>query len=202
MNTAIDSVDKQLQKVEATIGTITEVYDANPSFNEYGSVPYHAAYNRYIKILATHLSVGDRGTDIAPLLLDTQTNTSDANYDEFSHSDYHIPGKHTPAERKSFTYSDLPYVHECDGPCSVEFRSPHDAFKEHRTECGTGDDIGIVSLLDIVKLRRRSVGEGCGHKYYKCPRSTRPQRCPKTQRSNLHQRLRSQRWNQRSLSGF
>ena len=55
------------------------------------------------------------------------------------------------------------------------FRSAEEAFSEHRTECGTGDDIGPVLLplgFDIAKideLARRSVGQGCGHVYYKCP---------------------------------
>ena len=65
--------------------------------------------------------------------------------------------------------NDLPKKYWCKGPCSIKFRSAEEAFYEHRTECGTGDDIGIVSTWDLAELQSRPIGQGCGHKYYKCP---------------------------------
>ncbi len=189
MNTAINAVDEQLKRVEAMIGTKNSVYITNPGVNQYGKVPYHDAYNRYIKIVATHLGY-------EPAWLDTENNTSDSNYDEFPHSDPYITGKYTPAQRVGFTYSDLPYTHECEGPCDVMFRSPHQALTAHRTVCGDGtrDDVDVVSAQSMTSggkypasmlphyeetggntmsvqdlLNNRTVEQGCGRSYYKCP---------------------------------
>ena len=156
MESAINAVDEQITEIEKAKVVYSEIYDDKPD-------TYNGAYERYLELLATH--TGFNAEDI-----DERVNTSDIDDDKFEHKISLTPThKHFGDERREFTYESLLSDQECDGPCNVMFRSPYKAFKAHRTECGTGDDIGIVSIWDIAELQSRPIGQGCGHKYYKCP---------------------------------
>ena len=76
---------------------------------------------------------------------------------------------------------DFEYLYECEGPCKVMFRTPYEAFAEHRTKWGTGADIDkevmdafsgadALTILAMIgqRLKNRSVQAGCGRSYYTC----------------------------------
>ena len=145
---------------------------------------YTTDYAAYLKIFAEHSGglVRFNGNGVTAVYsqdaLDMAVNSTPLQTKEWYHS-YERPYQNPPADPHSidprydkthWTLNDLPEDDFCDGPCSVKFRSAEEAFSAHPTECGTGDDIGFV-LDDVkkVKLRARPVGQGCGHKYYKCP---------------------------------
>ena len=150
---------------------------------------YISDYRAYLTLGAAHLP----GEDYVPLFAKVQQNAGQVGSHSFSvvstykhwHVKPQVPGHYT---WKTFG---LPNEYDCDGPCTDMFQSPHEAFTTHRPKCGDGtlqdvddefdkiideyakygpplepDDV-IYSIQDI--LDKRSVTEGCGRSYYKCP---------------------------------
>ena len=168
MGAALSAMDTARSNIDAAYNGGTMLIEVEGVETRQPTIGYEAQYTNYLEMARKHLKV-DRNW------LDSQVNTLNITR-PYYHDHHNSSGSGDEHVITRATYlshwqvkQDLEAKYKCKGPCSVKFRSPHDAFKAHRTECGTGDDIGIVSLLDIVKLRRRSVGQGCGHKYYKCP---------------------------------
>lgn len=149
---------------------------------------YSNDYRTYLTSGATHL-----GVDYMTLFDEVQKNAGEVGSHTFSVvSTYrHWPVKpEVPGHYTWKTYG-LPSDYECDGPCTDKFRSPHEALTAHQVTCGDGtvqdvddefsqiidkyDKYGppldpndmIYSIQDI--LDKRSVAQGCGRSYYKCP---------------------------------
>ena len=64
---------------------------------------------------------------------------------------------------------DLKEKHKCDGPCSVKFRSPHEAYTSHQKKCGSGTPLDPWSPGFQSSLALRDVDQGCGRQHYDCP---------------------------------
>ena len=135
---------------------------------------YTADYAAYLKILAEHSGglVRFNGNGVTAVYsqdaLDMAVNSTPRQTKYWYHS-YERPYQNPPAVPHSidpryakthWTLNDLPDDYRCYGPCSVMFRSAEEAFYEHRTECGTGDDIGIISALDLVRTSASSGWSG------------------------------------------
>ena len=174
------SRDEYLKAMQTTLSAMDTVLgDADAAYTV-----YTADYAAYLKILAEHSGglVRFNGNGVTAVYsqdaLDMAVNSTPRQTKYWYHS-YERPYQNPPADPHTidprydktthWTLNDLPKNYWCKGPCSVKFRSAEEAFYEHRTECGTGEDIGIVSTWDIAELQSRPIGQGCGHKYYKCP---------------------------------
>ncbi|MYI93213.1 hypothetical protein F4083_02660, partial [Candidatus Poribacteria bacterium] len=57
---------------------------------------------------------------------------------------------------------DFDYIYKCKGTCKVKFRTPWEAFNDHRAKCGTS----TRHYTDDLVLAHRSLAEGCGKIYY------------------------------------
>ncbi len=122
MEASIDAVANQLTVVEGAIVYYSEVYDDD-------STTYNGEYEKYLKMLAAH-------TGWTAQWIDNRVNTQDIDGDRFPHKGESESHKHFGDERKKFTYKDLPYIYECDGPfCSNMFRSPYKALTADKVRC-------------------------------------------------------------------
>ena len=174
------SRDEYVEAMQTTLSAMDTVLgDADAAYTV-----YKTDYAAYLKILAEHSGglVRFNGNSVTAVYsqdaLDMAVNSTPRQTKYWYHS-YERPYQNPPADPHTidprydktthWTLNDLPKNYWCKGPCSVKFRSAEEAFYEHRTECGTGEDIGIVSTWDIAELQSRPIGQGCGHKYYKCP---------------------------------
>ena len=189
METAINAVANQLGVVKDAIVYYSEVYDDDDK-------TYNGIYEKYLLKLSTH-------TGHSVPWIDERVNKHDIDSDTFPH--IQIEGKawtpthkHFGDERDGFSYEDLPYKYECDGPCQDMFRSPHQALIAHREKCGSGKNVDDEAMEEALKyagydlspdsyppdntsilatarvisaelLKGRSVDAGCGRFYYDCP---------------------------------
>ncbi len=164
------------------------VKDANNNtvFREKTLIGYKVQYRAYLTTCATHI-----GMDYDTLFQDVQTNSGKVDSHDFEEplSYYHYSEE--PVAKGTYDWEtwDLPKDYECEGPCTDMFRSPHEAFSAHRTECGTGDNVdkeyesssnreyvlgpgGLLVSVPILSkselLKKRKVDQGCGRPYYTC----------------------------------
>ena len=191
----VDAMGKVLSLMDAALIDVNTAYSMGgtlvlPATNTDGTLTggtmsvnvkgYVNNYKAYLSAGATHLP----GETYESLYPKVQQNAGSVDSHTFLVMKTY---KHYPHENVTTQYHDwkpfgLPNDHECDGPCSDMFRSPHEAFTAHRTKCGTGISIDIEILVaypgadDLTilaqigdRLKKRSVNQGCGRSYYKCP---------------------------------
>ena len=154
------------------------------------TVGYNPQYNAYLEAWASHslirLAAPNYVYDTKEKL-DAPVNMSDLGGGYYHTGESGSGTEHAILKRLTYKHWDnqptgygsydwntvaLPEDHECRGPCTVDFRSPHEAFDAHRKNCGTGDNVD--DLIDTFggliphELSIRTVEEGCGRPYYHC----------------------------------
>ncbi len=153
---------------------------------------YNPTYDDYIAMGAGHVD----GYSVSGLDSSVKMGKESGYYHQVMHiGDINSREDHVFAKFLAFSHwkvkPDLPTVHRCKGPCSDMFRTPYEALTSHQVTCGddTVQDVDdefseiidgytkygppldpnemIYSIQDI--LNKRSVTQGCGRSYYKCP---------------------------------
>ncbi len=153
---------------------------------------YDATYDDYMTMGAGHVD----GYSVSALDSSVKMGKESGYYHQVMHTgdqrsnEDHVFENYWPLSHWTVK-PDLPKNHPCEGPCSDMFRTPYEALTSHQVTCGDGtvqdvdDEFSeiidgyekygppldphntIYSIQDI--LNKRSVTQGCGRSYYKCP---------------------------------
>ncbi len=165
LNNSLSAMDEALKALKVTY----------PLYKKY--------YNEYLEACANHSITrkGEWGKTYTKDEIDDKVN-------EFPYDTsgwYHLSesqGEHTIYARGSWSFSDLPYTYNCNstGTCAVKYRTPYQAYYEHREKCGTAASFSQLVRANALstapyttgnftfELGMRTVEQGCGQEWYNC----------------------------------
>ena len=177
---ATRSLEFDLAKYEEALNNSLSDMDAALDALKVNYPPYKQYYDDYLEACANHQITreGEWNKTYTQAEINTAVNKKYLTSGWYHQSE--SQGTHTIYARGSWSFSDLPYTYNCNstGTCAVKYRTPYQAYYDHREKCGT--DASYSQLVRAYlpdsyttgnftfELGIRTVEQGCGQEWYNC----------------------------------
>ncbi|RKU09395.1 hypothetical protein C6501_15380 [Candidatus Poribacteria bacterium] len=176
MGAALGAMDTGRSNVDAAYNGGTMYVRVGGIETKQKTIGYAKQYKKYLQMCENHgIEHYVEGTDWTWTAASKEAIDALVNMQNQTRSWYHATetpssNEHSITRRTDLSHwkvkPDLPGKYECEGSCTVKYRTPQEAYSTHLSICGQPDPSNFPRALRA--LHARAAGIGCGDTWYSC----------------------------------